>query len=156
MVNKCVKTIIYTLPVFVIWFICMVLYNIFICKKGIVKCDPMNKTVFQLGKLKCCSMWPISHFILYLIWGFLCPECWIFFSIVGVLWELFETILGMNSKKTDDIITRKNGVQYNNYWSGSLLDIIFNSLGLLVGISLNKLIIKKKDEKNLSKEENES
>jgi len=117
-----------------------------------VKCDPFNKILFKVGQTKCCSYWPLSHFILYVIWGFLAPECWLFFSIVGVIWEMVESIIGTNSKKNDDIGVNKN-VQYTNWWSGSITDLIFNSLGLLVGIALNKLCKKTKENINLSEEE---
>ena len=77
--------------------------------------------------------WSISHFLLYSIIGFVVPDFyWIL--ILGVVWEVFEYIMGVvfNKKK---------------YWtsggiSGQMTDLIMNVLGFIVGGYLRTNVIK--------------
>ena len=148
MVNKCVKPII---------LICLVgLFNVlyFVSLKVFCKnpgnCDFLNYRIFNMKNTNCCSMWPISHFLLYFILGIFFPECGIPLIIFGVAWEGIEILGGtLEAKKR-----KKRGQQYSEkYWMGSVADLIANPLGFICGYFLQKLL--KKNEKNYSKEETE-
>jgi len=115
--------------------------------------------------------WTISHFVVFLIVGYLCPSHIYFFIGIGILWELIEFYLEYTSKFnkhsflcngvvqcSEKKISKTQfwhhflGIKNNNiniYWNsgglvGSLLDIVADVLGLLTGSYLNhKLIFSK-------------
>lgn len=94
--------------------------------------DVLNTEIFTVGG-KSYSIWPISHFILYFILGYHCPCYWKEFTLIGVGWEVFESIKG-DDKDKHHVVNTTNGKQYANWWAGSLSDIVANSLGLATGI----------------------
>lgn len=77
--------------------------------------------------------WSISHFLFYLIIGFILPNFyWIL--LAGVLWEIIEYMMGVIMKD-------------KNYWtsggiSGQITDLIMNVLGFIVGGYLRNNVIK--------------
>jgi hypothetical protein len=100
-----------------------------------VNIDPFNKMILEVPFFeKCCSMWPLSHFIFFLIIGFLFPSCDVPAILGGIGWELAEVgvyyTLGHQRQGT-----RKNGkIQYSqNWWAGSWQDIAMNIGGFYVG-----------------------
>jgi hypothetical protein len=99
--------------------------------------DYMNEIVFRdlpiLGDL---SWWPISHFVLYLILGYLFPQCWILILSIGVLWEGFEKFYGdyVDSQKAED------GGEYSTWWAWNWKDVVMNIMGFLTGTALRKTI----------------
>lgn len=99
--------------------------------------DVLNRILIRIKNNRI-SGWGISHFIMYFIIGYLYPNCWIEATILGIIWELVECVLGKifvnNDNKPDDS-TRK----YTLWWSGTFEDIILNSAGLICGITLNKM-----------------
>jgi hypothetical protein len=112
----------------------------------ISKHDPMNKKLFELSLLEgCCSWWPISHFILFMILGMAFPNgCDFQILSAGILWEVVEMSLSSitNGKRQAIISNRK--VEYSRNWiQGSAKDILFNFLGFYVG----KLIYSMRKEK---------
>jgi hypothetical protein len=78
----------------------------------------IDKGVLKGSKL---TLWSISHFITFFIIGKLCPNNYVFFFLLGVCWEIFETIYG----------TYKKDIQYwtGNGIDGQINDIIMNTLG---------------------------
>ena len=63
--------------------------------------------------------WAVLHIILYSIISFFIPQLWYLSFIVGIIWELFE-------------------YYYNaEFW----LDIFWNSVGIIIGSSLRRLIV---------------
>ena len=115
----------------------VVLFGTFFKGGEILENDPLNKVLFKIGPVTI-SWWPISHFLLYAILGFFFPTCFIPLMILGILWELFELLLGILSKKRQSV-TR--GVQYGDkWWSANLFDPFFNAAGFLVGMLIAKLV----------------
>ena len=118
--------------------------------------DIMSPTVFKsewmgslTGESGVYSLWPISHFVLYVIIGFLAPSWWWLWILIGVLWELFESYGLLLTKPAVELVfgkfntgkktTRLSGEQYEDQWvCGKGSDILFNMLGLGVGILLSK------------------
>ncbi len=80
------------------------------------------------------SLWPVTHFLLYAILGFLFPTCFLFLMIIGFVWEGIENIFGYFQTKSNQP-TLQN-VEYQVWWGGSLKDITYNLAGYLVGASL--------------------
>tara|TARA_Y100000389_G_C16976976_1_gene278416 strand:- start:45 stop:467 length:423 start_codon:yes stop_codon:yes gene_type:complete len=82
------------------------------------------------------SFWPLSHIILYIILGIVAPDYWYLWIIIGIFWEIIEFIFGKLSKTSG-----KNNTQYGDKWLNyRFSDIFFNLFGLLIGVSISKLI----------------
>lgn len=133
-----------TLPIFAIVITFIVIYFGYLLftygKNNMAQHDPFNKIIFNI-KDDCCSSWAISHFILFFIIGYLFPDAWIVL-ILGILWEFAEDFLGsvkIIKGKSVRTITGTQ-IQYNNWWSGSMKDIMLNTLGFLLGRTTKKLI----------------
>jgi hypothetical protein len=103
--------------------------------KGIRDVDVLNKKIFDMPIFgeRCCSYWPISHFVFYFILGLFFPQCGLIAMTLGVLWEIFETLFGRVMEGVSQNPTPTNdsaNVEYNGQWmTGSLKDILFNFAG---------------------------
>ncbi len=141
---------------YVISFVAIVISGVY---NAITHSDIFGDTVFEskwLGKL--CgeegvySVYPCTHFLLYVIIGFFCPQYWVFWIILGIIWELIElaigtavrvmpkldvkTVLSKLSKSEDE-----NKTQYQKEWlTGKTSDIIFNVSGLITGIVAQAIV----------------
>ncbi len=78
--------------------------------------------------------WQISHFILYFIYGFYCPNDFWFAFAIGTGYEIFEFVMGIMWQ----------GLNFSRYWTtGAKLinynDILANTLGYIVGSTLRKI-----------------
>ena len=115
-------------------------------KTDYVNHDPLNKQIVDIPLISknCCSWWPISHLILFAIYAYIWPQyCWILF-LYGVLWEVLEGI--MNTLETDKGETVKHQqtrkgdqVEYVTWWEASYKDILFNSVGIIIGKLATKI-----------------
>lgn len=121
-----------------------------IFKEKISDYDPLNVKILNaplLGK-NCCSWWPISHFISFSIFGYIWPQYWHHLFILGVVWELIEWLFNYLSTPKGEELKFKNtrmsdgSVEYEQWWSSSSKDILFNSAGILLGVIVN-IIVKK-------------
>ena len=146
----------------------IVVYTVTLCLCAIVAIfryvtgkDVMSPTVFKskilgamTGEPGVYSIWPISHFVLYVFLGYLAPKWWWLWILVGVSWEIFEYICGLLVRKLQSSdITATLGKkaekmfmpQYGSEWvSGARSDIIFNIMGLVIGLLLTKICKKDK------------
>lgn len=142
------KCYIVILIVVTIGIINMTYYQFFlkrICSKNPAKCDFMNRIAFRATE-GCCSYWPISHFIMHLILGFLFPECWFLLLIIGIGWEGMEFIFGLFERSKG----KDSSLQYSEkWWAPNIADLILNIAGLVVGLGLNKLWKAYKTNKNV-------
>lgn len=114
--------------------------------------------------------WSISHFITFLVAGFISPRNFYLIVIAGVVWEFLELFFEYTSRRNHDSILCKIKILrceeelnsqdfWNHYfgikehkhtqytWSsggmlGSIMDIIVNTLGVYTGIYLRKLLYK--------------
>lgn len=97
--------------------------------KKIIKCDMFGKG--------CCSSWPISHFILYMILGMLFPDCVLLVIVIGIIWEVIEEMIGYIERKTGYKIENtlsSDKTQYSGTWCrGNPYDILFNIAGFYFG-----------------------
>ena len=119
-------------------------------KDNIIFKDFMNIRVFNMGE-NCCSLWPISHFILYMILAFLFPNCITILFLIGVMWEFIE-MTGDNVISRFNTAKHSGNTQYSSNWvEGNFKDVVFNSAGLAVGYALRKLYDKKEEEKKKKK-----
>lgn len=104
--------------------------------------DFMNKKVFSVPwNSNCCSWWPVSHFILYAILGFLFPDCFWWLMLFGVIWECMESVAAMMTNGKRQKLITNEGVQYADSWfQGSVSDVFFNAAGFGAGFLLYKLV----------------
>lgn len=74
---------------------------------------------YKINHHKYClvSIWAFSHVLLYTMIGFYCPNLFFPSLIIGILFELSETIF-----KCHDV-----------------LDVVFNTIGFGIGYQINKL-----------------
>ena len=119
-----------------------------IYKDKLVDNEPLNKKIITmplLGK-NCCSWWPVSHYISFFIFSYIWPQYWHHLFMLGVAWECVEWLLKYMMTPLGQELKFKrtrleNGsVEYEQWWSSSNKDIIFNSAGIMSGLLLNKLI----------------
>lgn len=92
--------------------------------------------------------WSVSHFVLFMLIGFIIPGRHLEFIATGALFEMIEDFL--SSDKNTQLVDcsdpkqpngkRKiwcNGFQHD-YWYGKWDDIIFNSVGYIIGSAIRK------------------
>lgn len=91
------------------------------------------------------DFWSVSHFLLYIYFGYSFPEFFLEFLIIGCIWELIEItfskdffmkLINGNNGAISNKIT--NHVKESNYWYGKVDDIFVNMSGFLVGMFLAK------------------
>ena len=109
-----------------------------------VLADPMNRKLFSVFGFPI-SMWPLSHFILYLFVSIASPSRWKLYLTVGVAWEGIEYLMKSYGKETvlsRAARTRVNESQYNylTYWESAWEDIVINSMGVLMGVAVSKVL----------------
>jgi hypothetical protein len=111
--------------------------------------DFLNHLIFRWQD-DCCSWWPMTHFVLFFIIGTLVPDKGIIpIYIMGILWEVFENIVGRSTNMPKNVIRSNNKLQYNYlWWSGSLKDVWFNGVGLCMGYVF-KLFLKNRIQRKI-------
>lgn len=87
------------------------------------KYDKFNKPLLY----KTLTPWQVLHVVLYTIAGYFFPHCVIEFFIIGLVWEMYEKMLGSLTKDY-------------TWWSGYRIhDIMYNLLGLVIGFTISML-----------------
>lgn len=103
----------------------------------------------RLGRIFGVSLsgWPLSHFLLFAILGYLYPDSWIFMTIMGILWECIEHAINLiqpgRPEHRPSALTQTEDdetTEYTHWMAGRSQDILFNSAGLLVGIGAHKIM----------------
>lgn len=85
------------------------------------------------------SFWPISHFLLFFLLGLLFPDCAVLIITIGVLWEVFEVIMGKLLPMAGG--TAQGNMQYGgNWWGGNFQDIVMDIAGFFVGVAFAKTL----------------
>ena len=102
--------------------------------------DPLNKQVVNAGFLgkNCCSWWPVSHFIAFSIFAYIWPQYWKelllnFLNLVSLY--IYYNGKEMKFKRTR---TLTGNVEYEQWWSSSSKDILFNAAGIMVGLYIRR------------------
>jgi len=104
--------------------------------------DVMNVTVFTVFK-EAINGWSISHIMFYIGAGFLFPNCWKMFIILGILWELLECIVGtMYKSGLTESSEINNDKAYQVFWEGRWSDLVMNTIGFIIGFILRVILEK--------------
>lgn len=101
--------------------------------------DVLNKMIvdFELFGRRCCSLWPISHFVLYGIVTYMYPKEWKFIFLIGLVWEIYEWMLSRFFIKNTNVIKSDSNLQYNEtWWAAEPLDIFMNTMGIALALLL--------------------
>lgn len=108
------------------------------CEGDIAFCDAGNRKVIDVPWLEnCCSWWPISHFILFFFLGLLFPHHDVPILLAGILWEGIESLVSVITSSQRQPTLSDGKVEYaQNWWAGSLKDILFDFAGFYTGKSL--------------------
>ena len=86
--------------------------------------------------------WSLTHLFFNMLIGFLYPNTFILTLIFGILWELFETYIGLYEPsifKNWGFCVSKDKKIKKKWWYGKLSDPIVNSIGFLIGIKINEI-----------------
>lgn len=128
------------------YFILFLLPLSFIFSYGKYRCthpsfkDPLEKMI-GIGEL---DGWSVSHFMFFMLVGYIYPNTIIQTFIMGIIWELFEHFYGeyrpgwlggygdCNNMATD----KMNG----NWWYGKWSDILCNLVGFIIGKGIHSKI----------------
>jgi len=86
--------------------------------------------------------WSLSHFLFFMLIGYLYHNVFFITFLLGIIWELFETYVGIYEP---DIIKgwgfcKIKGNRYKKWWYGKMSDPIVNFFGLILGIYLYRWI----------------
>jgi hypothetical protein len=111
------------------------------------------------------SNWNVLHMLLFIIFGILCPNNYIYIIFIGIIWEFIELFFEYLNKvnhnsfyckympnscaekiSSDEFWNHYFGIKkYKNslYWCssgfiGQIIDIIFNTIGIYIGILIAK------------------
>ena len=117
--------------------------------------DPLNFKLFNFPFFNfAVSNWPVAHYIYYFSLSYFYPNQRMTIFIIGITWEIIESILKvLSSKKKSktnlDVKSKRTkvidksgkiSIEYTTYWDSSFKDIIFNSFGILCGKILYEYI----------------
>ena len=96
----------------------------------------LNQDILMLRKniIFGCNGWCLSHFLHYLFLGYMAPKYWLYIILIGMLFEIIEIPLNKLSKYIDSKI---------------ILDSLTNTLGVITGLILYKILPNKIDLYNL-------
>lgn len=140
------------------FYIVVIMIILFIMLLNIVDNNIKSKLKTPIATFKCFNLdwWSLSHFMLYIYFGYMFPDYFVEFLIIGSMWEIFEstacTIPTLASKKCDDNNTIYCKILSNinncDYWYGKLDDVAVNMAGYVLGSTIsskyfNKKLIKK-------------
>ena len=128
----------------------------FIFLYGMLVRKYFKKDILELKFGKCvgCDYWAVTHFLFFVLLGYLWPKSLAELAILGVLWEFIESYLGTRKLKlfgrriqligaTDDkgnVVEEKE----EQWWYGRVSDIAFNTVGLVIGWKLSQIYPLKK------------
>lgn len=125
------------LNMYYIIIIVLTIISLFIYGKH--RCDNNNYDILEFNLFKNSDKlgldgWSITHFLIYIFMGFVFNKIFFLTIIGGILWELFETFIGIYKP---NILSGygfcENNNKYKIWWYGKFSDIFINILGLIVG-----------------------
>ena len=146
--NKDLKNLYTTLSLLGISIIIYFLLMKKLYKDDVVNKDKLNKKIMNIpifGK-NCCSWWPISHFVSFFIWALIWPQYWQHLFGLGVAWEGIEYIFKLlTTPKNQELKFKRTRVgdgtvEYEQWWSSSKKDVVFNGMGILFGLLVRKYV----------------
>ena len=111
--------------------------------KNHLNIDPLEKSFAPCNG---CDWWAVTHVLFFLLLGFLFPNNLFEIMIIGIVWEIFETIMGsfkimvFAHRPASLLDKQKNGDYIEPWWYGRVTDIAFNLIGAISGSTLRSLL----------------
>ena len=129
------------------FYIVIIIITIVIFIQGMIKHkigDPMATNILTMCNTTF-NLWSLSHLILYMYFGYMFPNMFIEFLIIGIIWEGIEAVFPLivtdyktqfcqNNHRIDCKIVCQ--ISPPNYWYGRFSDIVANSAGFIIGMML--------------------
>ncbi len=110
--------------------------------------DPLNRKLFNVPYFNfAVSHWPMTHYVFFAALTYIFPLEWKLLFILGVGWEIIESLMKHITKKSGkkDFVKKskrtrinEDTIEYTTYWDSSQKDIIFNSFGIITGLLIRK------------------
>ena len=118
------------------------LFLVIICGlKKVASCDRINQKIDikSIGEI---GGWSLSHVIFYYFIGLLFPDCMMIAMAVGVIYEIFEELIGATIPSNMVSITKSPDLQYQKGWiRGSISDVLYNFIGFVAGMLTTKYFL---------------
>jgi hypothetical protein len=116
----------------------------FIFPYGKYRCDNKSfKDPLETHLILGLDGWSASHFLFFILVGYLFPKTFFLSMTMGILWELFEHYYGKERPgwlggygDCNDLATDR---EEGNWWYGKWTDIVCNSAGFIAGCWLRLL-----------------
>ena len=113
---------------------------------NVIHHDILNVKFFPIPVYGKIAGWPLSHIIAYAIVTYQYPEYWYHIIFIGIIWELIEYFLSFGNITTDkrgrtsyESINNNGDIEYTTWWDSSTQDIVWNSLGGIIGMALSRI-----------------
>lgn len=85
------------------------------------------------------DFWSFTHFVLFFVLGYLYPQYLPYWVIMGVIWEVVESVSG-NPEQRKKMFGTKFDFKGDKYWYGKLTDVLIDIIGLACGYSLMRCL----------------
>ncbi len=118
---------------------------------GYIVRNYLHKDVLEQNFASCtgCDYWAGSHFLLFMLLGYMFPDKLLLMMILGIIWEFIETYLGTQKLKlfgrrvvlignTNENGETKSNDEDDSWWYGRVTDIAFNLMGLITGYGISE------------------
>ena len=110
------------------------LYGYYRCKNIETHKDVLSFELFNNSSKKYgLDGWSISHLLFYMLLGYLFPNKIILTLSLGIIWELFETYIGIYKPYIFQEFGFCSTDISNVWWYGKFSDIIVNFIGFIIG-----------------------
>ena len=80
--------------------------------------------------------WSVTHVLYNLFLGYQFPNLFVEIMLLGIIWEILETIFGYFPGVFDCKVT----TDADDWWFGRVSDIIMNFIGASIGYSLKTFL----------------
>lgn len=126
------------------WFIgtalAIVIYGTIRCKVPNFK-DPLTTKLAPPPWDKFFDGWGLSHFAFFGLLAYMYPkpQYLVFIAIVGVLWEIIESIFHDHPFYLSKCNYKLDTDNADGWWYGRWQDIVMNTTGMLTGLLLRKV-----------------
>jgi hypothetical protein len=112
----------------------IVAYGTFRCRNRYFK-DPLMGNISNIKEISSYTDgWALSHVFFYMLLGYKYPNRWMYLFITGVIWGIIEA----RFEDKPFYLSSCKGRENEKWWYGRYEDVISNTIGMMIGISLNK------------------